>query len=199
MGDQRGRVSQESPLILTNVNNEGVKSKYIWLLRAHILSHILKWANENPQPHLSGKSHAVHTLHPHTTTQLIHISWFWHYLKTINHFLSVWLSHEDSFFKHTLHNLSCGHTDREASIPQCGKVNMQLPKETREALAEIFTLFFSKGLCGRAALCKQFFPHQWVVGIGKQKWRNNKYLIKVPKNREWQVIKSQFGAHYSVF
>ncbi len=44
------------------------------------------------------------------------------------------------------------------------------------------------GLCGRAALCKQFFPHQWVVGIGKQKGRNNKYFIKVPKNRDWQII-----------
>lgn len=42
-GDHRDRVSQESPLILTNVNSEGVKTKYIWLLHAHTLhSHILK-------------------------------------------------------------------------------------------------------------------------------------------------------------
>lgn len=35
---------------------------------------------------------------------------------------------------------------------------MQLPKEMRHPHAEIFTLYISKGLCGRAALCKQFFP-----------------------------------------
>lgn len=60
-------------------------------------------------------------------------------------------------FKHIWYNFSCRHIDREASIPKRGKVNKQLPKETKEVLAEIFTLYFSKGLCCRAPIYKQFF------------------------------------------
>lgn len=38
-----------------------------------------------------------------------------------------------------------------------------------------------------------------MVGIGKQSRRNNKYFIKLPKNRDWQIIRYKFVAHYSHF
>lgn len=83
--------------------------------------------------------------------------------------LSAWLNKEGQFLKR--HIFWVGHTDGEASIPQCRYVNMQLLEETKEALAEIFTIYFNKCLYGRAALFKQFFSiSEWWELVNRSQW-----------------------------
>lgn len=56
--DQRGRVSL---LILTNVNTEGVKTRYIWLLHAH--THFIHtYSNEQIHSHTFQASHMLYIL-----------------------------------------------------------------------------------------------------------------------------------------
>lgn len=54
-------VSQESPLILTNVNTEGVKTKHIWLLHAHTHACTLIHTCSNEQ--IKTHSHTFHSSH----------------------------------------------------------------------------------------------------------------------------------------